>query len=79
MWLIVANKTLQAVSPSEPLSKRFDRSRRLFEQVNDDDEDEAWRENEIAKKHEQQREKDMQVCNWQSWPEFNVISKSAQS
>jgi len=44
----------------EPLSKRFDKSRRLFEHRKDDDGD-SWKESEIAKKREEQKERDMQV------------------
>ena len=43
----------------EPLTKRFDKSRRLFEHIND--EGKSWKDNEIARKQEEQKERDMQV------------------
>ena len=43
----------------EPLTKRFDKSRRLFEHINN--EDKSWKDNEIARKQEEQKERDMQV------------------
>jgi hypothetical protein len=46
----------------EPLSKRFDKSRRLFEATRADDGDD-WRDNEIARKQAEQKEKDMQVTD----------------
>ncbi len=50
---------MKAVANVEPTSKRFDNSRRLFESVNADANN--WRDNEIAKKQEEAKEKDMQV------------------
>ena len=50
---------LQAFAAAEPTSKRFDNSRRLFETAHNDANN--WRDNEIAKKQEEAKEKDMQV------------------
>ena len=43
----------------DPTSKRFDKSRRLFEERRNDKDN--WRGNEIARKQEEQREKEMEV------------------
>jgi len=59
---------LQSSTVDEPLTKRFDKSRRLFEHIND--EDQSWKDNEIDRKQEEQKERDMQV-NTNNKPTFN--------
>ena len=50
---------LQAFAAAEPISKRFDNSRRLFETAHTDANN--WRDNEIARKQEEAKENDMKV------------------
>ncbi len=58
LWVnIVILFSFQAVVTTEdPQSKRFDKSRRLFENADDN-----RQENEIARKQREAKEKDMQV------------------
>ena len=61
---------LQAFAAAEPISKRFDNSRRLFETPNNDANN--WRDNEIARKQEEAKENDMKVTVYSVKKRFTV-------